>query len=146
MIDDRYVKCTECGHRVIMSAIDAICLHCGKPYSYIEYNMLWLEQSHPNREAMEKMKENTVYQCAKCGFTFTSITGPLSHDAIPKHCDLTMVDKRFIKENPVKKISTVHQVTSLNLMADGTTCLDVDAEINGKRQTIHIQGNYQVEK
>lgn len=121
MIDNRYVKCAQCGHLVVMNSIgDAICIHCGKPYGYIEYNMLWLEQSHPDREAMKKMKENTVYRCMKCGFKFTSITGPLSPDAIPKHCDQTMTNQSEMKIGRLTKITIVDKAVHLLLPGEAT--------------------------
>src|SRR5579871_6138741 len=43
-------------------------------------------------------------------------------------------------EQQLLEITHIGQIIALNLMADGTTCLDVEAEIGGVSQVLHLPG------
>jgi len=44
-------------------------------------------------------------------------------------------------KQPPREITQIGQIIALNLMADGTTCLDIEAEIDGVTQVMHLPGH-----
>ncbi len=45
-----------------------------------------------------------------------------------------------MSEETTKVVQRVHKFVALNLMEDGTTCLDIEVDIDGQRQMLHIPG------